>query len=477
MEYDAAIIGAGVVGSLIGRELSKYDLNVCLIEKAEDVAMGSSKANSSVIHAGYDANPGSLKAMLNVRGNMLMEKLARELDVPFKRIGSLVLAFNEKDMFQLEKLYQKGIKNHVPDIEILSRRRVLEMEPQLSRKITGALYAPTAGIVSPYDLTVGAVENAVENGIELILGKKVLDIKPYKGKFTIIMGTDLIYSRYVINAAGVYADLISAMVGETEFSIIPRRGEYMLFDKKIGNIVSSIIFNTPSATGKGILATPTVDGNLLIGPNAHDIKDKNDVSTTAEGMQEVLEGAGKLIPAFNQREIITSFAGIRAAPSTEDFIIKASQTIKGFVNAGGIESPGLSAAPAIAEYVRDILISEGLTLNKKKNYYLVRRPVIRFREINDNQKVRIIKEDPRYGNIICRCEKVTEGEIVDCIHRPAGARNSDAVKRRTRAGMGRCQGGFCMPGVVGILARELDIPADKVTKFGGNSRLLLRKTK
>lgn len=477
MVYDIAIIGAGVTGSLIARELSRYNLKVCLVEKEADVAMGTSKANSAIVHAGYDAKPGSLKARLNVHGNKLMGRICKELDVPFKRIGSLVLAFNKEDMEEIHKLYKRGLENDVPDLEVLNKEQVKSMEPNISDQVVGALYAPTGGIVCPYELTLGAAENAVSNGVELKLECEIKDIKVENGQFILVTQHEEIKCKYVINAAGLYADTISAMVGEEGFSIKPRRGQYLLLDKNQGNVVHTVVFQTPSKMGKGILVTPTVDGNLLIGPNAEDIDDKEDISTTDLGLNEVVKGAMKSVPSFNVREVITSFAGLRATPSTGDFIIGESNKVKGFINVAGIESPGLSAAPAIAEYVVDILKSIGVAMVQKKNFNPIRKPVHRFREMNDQQRAELIKKDPRYGRIICRCETVTEGEIVDCINRPAGARNLDGVKRRTRAGMGRCQGGFCAPRVVEILSRELNIPMEEVTKMGGNSRILVGKTK
>lgn len=477
MMYDVAIVGAGVVGALIARELSRYNVKVCLIDKEADVAMGTSKANSAIVHAGYDAKPGSLKARLNVRGNALMSQVAEELDVPFQRIGSLVLAFHEEDMTQLHKLYSRGIENQVPDLKILDKEQVRKMEPNLSEEVIAALYAPTAGIICPYELTVGAVENAVFNGVDLKLERTVINIIAEHRQFTLITEKEEIQCKYLINAAGVHADAIAAMVGKENFSITPRKGEYLLLDKSQGGVVNTVIFQPPSKMGKGILVTPTVDGNLLIGPNAHDIDNKEDISTTASGLEEVIHGAGKSVPTLDIRQVITSFAGLRATPSTGDFIIEEAADVKGFIQVAGIESPGLSASPAIAEYVVKVLNQAGLELEKREKFDPIRKPVVRFREMTDAERAKVIQQNSKYGKIICRCEKVTEGEIVDCIRRPAGARNIDAVKRRTRAGMGRCQGGFCAPRVAEILSRELDIPMEEVTKMGGQSKLLAGRTK
>ncbi|QUH27616.1 NAD(P)/FAD-dependent oxidoreductase [Vallitalea guaymasensis] len=477
MIYDISIIGAGVTGSLIARQLSKYNLKVCLLEKESDVAMGTSKANSAIVHAGYDAKPGSLKAKLNVRGNEMMGDIAKELYVPFKRIGSFVIAFDEDDMEQIKTLYDYGIKNNVPDMKILTKEEVREMEPNMSDEVIGALHAPTAGIVCPYELTLAAAENAVDNGVELILDCAIKDINKVDDNFELDTTRGKIVSKYVINAAGLFSDDISAMAGDDSFKINPRKGEYLLLDKRQGNVVNKVIFQPPTVMGKGILVTPTVDGNLLLGPTAENILDKDDISTTSIGLDTVIKGAVKSIPSVNTRDVITSFAGLRASSSVGDFVIEKSQKVDGLINVAGIESPGLSAAPAISEYVMEILKSMDIELKEKDDYISTRKPVYRFREMDESERDELIKKNPLYGNIICRCETITEGEIVDCIHRSIGASNLDAVKRRTRAGMGRCQGGFCTPRVVDIIARELNIPKEQVTKMGGKSKVLVGKTK
>jgi len=477
MDYDVVIVGAGVVGAFVARELSKYELKICIVEKEADVAMGTSKANSSIAHAGYDAEPGSLKAKLNVRGNEMMGLVCEELDVPFKRIGSLVLGFEEEDRERLIELQQRGIKNGVKGLEIITSDKIKEIEPNISENAKYALYAPSAGIVCPYELTIGAVENAVDNGVELRLENKVQNICFEDGKFTVTTDKGELKCNYLINAAGLYGDSIAEMVGKHSFTITPRRGEYVLFDKNQGKIIKRVLFQLPTEKGKGILVTPTVDGNLLIGPNAQDIDDREDVSTSAKGIEGIIHDARKSVPGFNVRETITSFAGLRARPSTGDFIIEASIVNPRLINVVGIESPGLTAAPAIGEYVVGILNSQGLSLVDKSNFNPLRKPVVRFRELSEEELNVVIQKDPHFGRIVCRCEKVTEGEVVDCIKRSAGARNLDGVKRRTRAGMGRCQGGFCTPRVVEILSRELGIPMESVTKLGGDSKLLVGKTK
>ncbi len=478
MVYDVAIIGAGVIGTLTARELSRYELKVCILESEPDVAMGASKANSAIVHAGYDALPGTLKALFNVKGNSLFEKISKELDVPFKRIGSLVLAFTEEDMKIISKLYQRGEDNGVPGFRILtSKDEVARIEPNVSPEVIGALYAPSAGITCPYELVYGAVENAIENDTVLMLETKVNDIKYEANVFTLKTNREPILSRFVINASGVYSDQVSEMVGDKHFFIRPRKGEYLILDKSQGRQVSTVVFQTPSDKGKGILVTPTVDGNLLIGPNSEDTDDREDVSTTAQGMDDVIRGALRSIPGVNVKQVITSFAGLRATPSSHDFIISPSLTNKRFINAAGIESPGLTAAPAIAEYIAELLKSAGLELVPKKDFKAERQSIKRFSEASDEEKAEMICKNRLYGKIVCRCETVTEAEIVDSIHRPAGARSVDAVKRRTRAGMGRCQGGFCTPRIVEIISHELDIPIQYVKKKEGTSVLLTGKTK
>lgn len=477
MTYDVIVIGAGISGAIISRQLSRYNLSVCLIEKEADVAVGTSKANSAVVHAGFDAEPGSLKAMLNVKGNKMMDQIVSELDVPFKRIGSLVLAFEDNEIRHLLERKHRGEANGVDGLKMLSRDELLAKEPNVNPKAVAALYAPTAGIVCPYELTIGAVENAVHNGVELMLETAVNSIRIENDAFIVSTDNKDFMCKYVVNAAGLYADRIAETIGDNSFGIHPRKGEYILFDKNHGKLVNSIVFQVPTERGKGILLTPTVDGNLLIGPNAEDTDDKEDTATTAAGLESVIAGARKSVPGFNMKDAITSFSGLRAVPSCKDFIIGASAVSSRFINVAGIESPGLTAAPGIGEYVVEALKRSGLKLEEKTGYSPYRKRIVRFSELDEKQLHDIIKMNPAYGRIVCRCEKVSEGEIVDCIKRPAGAGNLDAVKRRTRAGMGRCQGGFCTPRVVEILARELGIPMEEVTKKGGASRMLAGKTK
>lgn len=471
--YDITVIGAGVVGALIARTLSKYDIRLCILDKESDVAMGATKANSAIVHAGFDAKEGSLKARLNVRGSELMPRVTEELGVKYKNNGSLVVAF-ESERDEVESLYKRGLKNGVKGLRIVEKAELFELEPNLNRKLSCALLAETGAIVCPYELTVAAVGNAMDNGAELRLGFKVTDIERTENGYKIISESgDCVESRMIINSAGVYSDEIANMTGDCDFKITPRKGEYMLLDKECGGFVSRTVFHTPTKMGKGVLVSPTVDGNLLLGPTAVDIEDKNDTSTSAEGYADIIKKTADNVSSAPFNKVITSFTGLRATGNTGDFIIKRRE---GVITLGGIESPGLSASPAIAEYVEG-LIREYMSLTEKADHVKTRRPSHWFRDADTEMKNRVIKENPAYGRIVCRCESVTEGEIVEAIHTNPPARTLDAVKRRTRGGMGRCQGGFCTPSVTEIIARETNVPLEEVTKFGGASVLNYGKTK
>lgn len=481
MQYDVVVIGAGVVGAMITRELSKYDMNVVLLEKCGDVAMGSSKANSAIVHAGFDAESGTLKAKLNVQGVALMAYYCNKLSVPYKNIGSLVVAYSQDDMQTLKTLFDRGVENGVQNMDIISQEKLREMEPYISEEAVGALWAPTAGIVSPYELTIAAVENAIMNGAEVKRNSGVLDIEYKNDMFCVSTATGVIEAKYVINCAGVFADKIANMIGDTSFKLIPRKGEYYLLDKTENKMVNHVLFPCPSAMGKGILVSPTVHGNVLMGPTALDLDDdkKLDVSTTSEGLGEVKSSVNGVIPQLTTRNAITSFAGLRAhrIDGDNDFIIAPSKENERFINVAGIESPGLTAAPAIARYVGKMFAGMAPGYEKKKDFISRRPAPIKMAELSPEERAEIVKKDPRYGRIICRCEGITEGEIIDAIKAPCGARDVDAVKRRTRAGMGRCQGGFCGSKVVEILSRELDIPMNEITKNGNGSKILYNKTK
>lgn len=475
--YDVTIIGAGVVGAFVARELSRYKLKICLLDREMDVAMGTSRANSAIIHAGYDAEPGTRKAELNVMGNMMMEQVCRELKVPFKRIGSLVLCFKEEDIPGLQTLLNKGVQNGVKGLDILSGDEVRRLEKNISKEVKAALLAPSAAIVCPYELTLSAAENAVNNGAGLKLNCSVTGIEFEDGVFRLHTSKGELQSRYVVNAAGVYADNIANMLGDFSFSISARKGEYILYDKKLGDFVQRVIFQLPSEKGKGVLVTPTVDGNLLAGPTAVEVKDKEDVATTAAGQEEVLERARMSVPGLSKRNVIHSFSGLRATPSGHDFVIGPSRVNERFINAAGIESPGLTAAPAIGTKVAEILKDCGLELAEKDNFGPHNSHIGRLFSQDEATINDMIRKDPAFGRIVCRCEKISEGEIISNIHRTIGAVNLDALKRRTRLGMGRCQGGFCTCRAVELLSGELGIPMEEVTKAGAESRLLAGKIK
>lgn len=474
--YDVLIIGGGVTGSAIARELSRYDLKTALFEKGEDVCSGTSKANSGIAHAGFDAAPGSLKAKMNIRGSQMMEELSRKLDFPYKRNGSLVLCFDEKDRPRLEKLLQQGKENGVEGLEILEKKELLALEPALSEEVVCALHAPTGGIVCSFKLTIALAENAAVNGVEFHLNEGVKRVQPGTVEgYTVETGKGTYETRIVVNAAGLYGDEIHNQVSEEKLHITPRKGEYCLMDKKIGQLVSHTIFQMPTAMGKGVLVTPTVHGNLMVGPTATDISDKEGVDTTAEGLDEVLKKAALSVKSLPRGVTITSFAGLRAHEDHDDFILGEVKDAPGFFDAVGIESPGLTSAPAIGEWMAEKIVEKlrkTQKVDEKKDFQETRKDIPNIASMDQAEAAALIAENPAYGTIICRCEKVTEGEIIDAIRRPLGARSLDGIKRRTRAGMGRCQAGFCSTKVMDILARELGIPLEEVTKAGGASKML-----
>ena len=474
--YDVLIIGGGVTGSAIARELSRYDLKTALFEKGEDVCSGTSKANSGIAHAGFDAVPGSWKAKMNIRGSQMMEELSRKLDFPYKRNGSLVLCFDEKDRPRLEKLLQQGKENGVEGLEILEKKELLALEPALSEEVVCALHAPTGGIVCPFKLTIALAENAAVNGVEFHLNEGVKRVSkgPVEGYF-VETEKGTYETRIVVNAAGLYSDEIHNQVSGEKLHITPRKGEYCLMDKKVGQLVSHTIFQMPTAMGKGVLVTPTVHGNLMVGPTATDISDKEGVDTTAEGLDEVLKKAALSVKSLPRGVTITSFAGLRAHEDHDDFILGEVKDAPGFFDAVGIESPGLTSAPAIGEWMAEKIVEKlrkKQKVDEKKDFQETRKDIPNIASMDQAEAAALIAENPAYGTIICRCEKVTEGEIIDAIRRPLGARSLDGIKRRTRAGMGRCQAGFCSTKVMDILARELGIPLEEVTKAGGASRML-----
>lgn len=475
-QADVVIIGGGVVGTAIARELAKYKLAVILLEEQPDLAMGTTKANSAILHAGFDATVGSLKATLNVRGNELYRQMKDELDLEINMVGSLVVALDDEEMKTLSELQKRGHENGVPGLEIFGRDQVLAMEPNLSPDIAGALYAPTGGIMLPFGVALAFAENASRNGVQVRTECPVTGFVIENGAVVGVKTPEgVIAAKYVVNAAGTRADAVSRLAGDDSFAIQPRKGEYILFDKSVGNLVKTAIFPTPTKLSKGILVSPTIHGNIFIGPNAFNLTDKDDVATTAPGMAEIIAGARRLLPGLPLASGITQFAGLRAVADSGDFVIRPSSITPGLVHAAGIQSPGLSAAPAIGEKIVAILGELGLPLLKKTNFIPGNPRHAVFSKMDMEARHELVAQNPLYGKIICRCETITEAEIVDAIQRPCGARTVDGVKRRTRAGMGRCQGGFCGPRVTAILARELKIPLTAVRKDAPESYLFYDK--
>lgn len=474
--YDVLIIGAGVCGSAAARELSRYQLKIGVLEKGEDVCSGTSKANSGIVHAGFDAKPGSLMAEMNVKGNAMMGELSKELDFHFENNGSLVLCFQEEDLEKLEELKRQGEKNGVLGIRIIRQEELREMEPNISNKAVAALYAPTGGIVCPFGLNIALAENAAMNGVEFFFDQEVERVEKLEEGYRVTAGDEVFEAKCVINAAGVYADVFHNMVSEQKIHITARKGEYYLLDRSVGDHVKHTIFQLPGKYGKGVLVTPTVHGNLLVGPTAKDITDKEGTNTTAEGMEEVAQKAVRSVENLPLRQVITSFTGLRAHEEGHEFIIEEVKDAPGFFDCAGIESPGLTSAPAIGIRLAE-LVSQKLQPEKKEDFISKRKGILNPQKLSKEEWKELVKENPAYGTIICRCESITEGEILDAIHRPLGARSLDGVKRRTRAGMGRCQSGFCAPKTMEILSREWKIPMEQLTKAGRNSKLLVGTTK
>jgi glycerol-3-phosphate dehydrogenase len=473
---DVLILGAGVTGCAIARWLTRYDISVAVAEATSDVAMGASRANSAIVHAGYDCVPGSMMAKMNVEGNRLFTQWCDDLSVPLGRCGSLVLALSQEDMTHLEQLYAYGVANGVPDLRIITAQEAHDMQSGLSNDVVAALYAGTGGITCPYELTQACARAAAKNGATFHFNWKAVAIERVnEGLLVRNEQGDAMTARYVINAAGVYADDVARMAGDDSFTIEPRKGEYMLLDRASGANVYTVLFQTPSAMGKGVLVSPTVDGNTFAGPTAVNQTDKEDTSVSQEGLDELRRMARRTMPDLPLNKTITSFAGLRAVADTKDFILGSSDAEPRLLNAAGICSPGLTSAPAIAVHMAECLEKAGLVLREKATWVgsLPRHKA--FRNMSDEERQAAIAENPLYARIICRCETVTEAEIVDAIHASPGATTIDGVKRRTRAGMGRCQGGFCSPRVLAILARELGVSMEDITKFGGESRMLTGK--
>lgn len=465
--YDIIIIGAGVIGTSIARELSRYHLKVLVLEKEGDVSNGASKANSGIVHGGYDAKNGTMKAKFSRAGNRMFGQLNDELNFGYMECGSLVLAFCEQDFDTLDKLKTNGEKNGVMDLEIIDQARVRQMEPHISNEVIGALYCPTAGITSPYELVIALAENAVANGVEIRLNQEVRAISKNE-YFTVTTQEAMYQCKNIINAAGAYADRLAAMLGMNDFYIIPRRGEYILLNKDQGHLSNSVLFQCPTEKGKGILVTRTYHGNLMLGPNAQEVADPTEVSTNKEVLDYIVSTARKSIPDFDIRKTLTSFAGIRATSDRHDFIIEES-SVKGFVNVAGIESPGLTSSPAIAKYVVEILENMGVRLEPDTSFMPYREPIIRKKGEDFDGA---IDASAPGKNIICRCEQVTESEILDALNRGIEVNSIDSIKRRTRAGMGPCQGAFCGRRVAAVISKSKGIPIEDVPKRGLGTSIL-----
>lgn len=473
--YDVVIIGAGVTGAAVARELSRLKLRALVLERAEDVCSGTSKANSAIVHAGYDAMPGTMKAKMNVRGAELIRELSHTLDFPYRQNGSMILCFREEDKPKLTALYERGLANGVKEMRIISGDEARELEPALSKEVVAALLVPTGGIVCPFNLTIALAENAADNGVEFRFLTEVTDIQKDKDAYLLHVqtsgGASEIRTRYVVNASGVYADKFHNMVSEHKIHITARKGEYVLMDKEAGTLVSHTIFQLPNELGKGVLVTPTVHGNLLVGPDAVDLQDKEDTETTLPGMDDIKKRALQSVPDIPYRQMITGFAGLRAHEDGDDFILGEPEDAEGFFDAAGIESPGLSSAPAIGEYLAGLIQKKG-GFQPKEQFISERKGFIEVAKLPMEERNALIRKNPKYGTIVCRCEQISEGEILDAIHRTLGATSLDGIKRRVRQGMGRCQAGFCTPRTMEILSRELGIPMEKVCKNQPGSEMI-----
>lgn len=473
--YDIAVIGCGVVGAAVARQLSQYRLSVCVLEKENDVAVGTTKANSAIIHAGYDPRPGSLMAKLNARGVELVKELAPKLHFPYQPIGSLLLAFTEENLETVEVLYQRGRHNGVPGLKILSADEVREMEPNVNPEVKGALYAPSAGIVSPWRMALAFAESAVRNGVELRRNCPVTGISKTKDGYELDTPSGMISAQYVVNSTGVDAFTVACLLKQPTYKMKPSRGEYYLMDKCAGNTVHHVIFQCPTKVGKGVLVSPTVDGNLIVGPNAEPVEGSLDTGTTAEGLAFVRKMALLSVPGLNWRDSIRNFAGVRANTNIDDFQIHWLEP--GFLDVAGIKSPGLSSAPAIGEYVAELLMRDGVKLLRKRDFQEELPEKLHFKELSPEEKAQAVRKNPLYGRIICRCETVTEGEMVDALHSLIPPVSIDGIKRRCGAGMGRCQGGFCGSRVHEIIARETGMPMEDVMQDRAGMVIITGETK
>lgn len=472
--YDVAIVGSGVSGASIARQLSKYELDVVVLEKHADVSFGVSKANSGVVHAGFHHPAGMLKTKLEIRGNMMFEALQHDLNFPFERIGILVAAFSPEEMETCQRLYAQGLANGVPRLELLSAEKARAMEPVLSPDVEGALFAPTGGIIEPYRYAFSLMESAQRNDVRLELNWELTRAERAAGAWELrAADSRRVKARWVVNAAGLYADMVSHILGAEKFTIIPRKGEEYLLQRGAAGFPGHVLFPMPSHRSKGILVIPTVEGTMMVGPTSREIPDREDVSTTAENLRQVFAGAKRMVPAISTQDVITAFAGMRPTLEDQDFYIDLSRRAVNVVQVAGIQSPGLTASPAIGLYVKDLLKAGGLTLTEKTNFQPDLPATTFVRRLSSEQMDECVQRDPAYGNIICRCENVSEAEVIEAIRK--GHTTLDGIKFYTRAGMGRCQGGFCTYKILRILRRETGMPIEAITKRGPGSELILHR--
>ena len=478
MKTDVVVIGAGAVGCAIARELSKYQVNVTVVDKNEDVGGDASKSNSAIIHTGYDASPGTLESQLVVAANPMYDEIVKDLDVPFKRIGAILPAFTEEQFLQLPAIKEKAFKNHVYDVEYKSGAELLAMEPNLNPEVKGGLYIPRESIIDPFILVQAMAENANANGVEFLLGAKVTDIKTENGKIkSVVTEKGEIETKYVINSAGLYCDEIAAMVGKADYKVVARKGQFYILDKNTSCQVEHIVLPIPTKITKGKLMCPTIHGNMLVGPTAEDQESKVDKSTTAEGLESIAKDVRNLVPGVNLRDTITQYCGLRPNRNPEGLHFDMYDDLAGYINLSGVRSTGLTLSVAMGKYVVQQMLMHGADFVLKENFIKERKGIIKFSEQPLEVQDALIRENPLYGNVVCRCETITEAEILQAIHRPLGAKSVDAVKRRVRAGMGRCQGGFCGPKVIEILARELKVSPEKINKHNPGSYMVTGRSR
>lgn len=478
LKTDVVVIGAGAVGCAIARELSKYKINVTVVDKNEDIGGDASKSNSAIIHTGYDATPGTLESQLVVAANPMYPELVKDLDVPFKQVGALLPAISDEQYENLPAIKEKAFRNRVYDVEYLTKAELLEMEPNLNTEVKGGLYIPRESIIDPFIYVQALAENAHENGVRFLLNTRVTDIHTEDNRIQSVETTSGdIETKYVINAAALYSDKIAAMVGKADYKMVARRGQFFILDKNTDCRVERIILPIPTKITKGKLMCPTIHGNMLVGPTAEDLDNKTDKSTTAEGLESILQDVRRLVPNVNVKDSIAQYSGLRPNRNPEGLHADMYEDLEGYVNLSGIRSTGLTLSAAIGKYVVELMKEHGLSVEFKEDFIKTRKGIVKFSELDAEGRERIIAENPLYGNVICRCETITEGEIVAAVRRPLGAKSMDAVKRRVRAGTGRCQGGFCGPKVIEILSRELNIPIEAVNKNNAGSYVIAGRTR